>query len=157
YGQLVVTYTVAALAPWAWRLLVMAATAAGLAVSVLVLLEQRPSMLAASALPFVAAYALGSGVRQRLARTEERTRRMAEQQQAAAIAERELIARDIHDIVAHSVSVMVIQAEAGAVLAGDPDKAVASFDTISAVGREALTQLDRALAVLRGSGATREP
>jgi signal transduction histidine kinase len=157
YGQLVATYTVAALAAPRWRALVMAATAVGLVVSVSVLLDQRPSMLGVTAVPFVAAYALGSGVRQRSAVLEERSRRLAEQQHAAAVAERERVARDLHDIVAHSVSVMVVQAEAGAVLAADPDKAVASFETISAAGREALTQLDRALGVLRGDGPSRHP
>jgi signal transduction histidine kinase len=150
YGQLVATYTVAALAGPLWRALVMVATGVGLVVSVLPLLGQRPSMLGVAALPFVAAYALGSGVR-------DRTRRVAEQQQAAAVAERQRIARDIHDIVAHSVSVMVVQAEAGAVLATDPDKALAGFETISAAGRQALTQLDRALGVLRGDRPTRHP
>jgi signal transduction histidine kinase len=52
---------------------------------------------------------------------------------------------------------MVVQAEAGAVLAADRDKAVASFETISAAGREALSQLDRALGVLRSDGPTRHP
>jgi signal transduction histidine kinase len=152
YGQLVATYTVAALAPPLWRASVVVGTAAGLVVSVLVLLDQRPSLLGAAALPFVAAYAVGAGARDRLAMVEERARRLAEQQHAAAVAGRERIARDIHDIVAHSVSVMVVQAEAGTVLAGDPGRAAASFETISAAGREALTQLGRALGLLRDGG-----
>jgi signal transduction histidine kinase len=160
YGQLVATYTVASLASPLWRLLVMAATAAGTLVSVLLLLGQGPASLAIAALPFVVAYALGVGVRgrrDRIAMLEERTRRLAEAQEATATRERGRIAREIHDIVAHSVSLMVVQAEAGVVLATDPDRAIQTFDTISSTGREALTQLDRALGVLRGDGPTRQP
>jgi signal transduction histidine kinase len=160
YGQLVATYTVASLAAPVWRLLVMVATGGGVVVSVLLLLRQGPASLALAALPFVVAYALGTGVRarrDRIAMLEERTRRLADAQQVTAARERERIAREIHDIVAHSVSLMVVQAEAGLVLAANTDPAAKTFDTISATGREALTQLDRALGVLRGDGPTRRP
>jgi signal transduction histidine kinase len=160
YGQLVATYTVAALAGPVWRLVVMATTGAGVVVSVLFLLGQGPALLGIAGLPFVVAYALGTGVRarrDRIGMLEERARRLAEAQEAIAARERERIAREIHDIVAHSVSLMVVQAEAGLVLAADPDKATQTFDTISGTGREALTQLDRALGVLRGDGPTRLP
>ena len=149
YGQLVATYTVASLAAPVWRLLVMVATCGGVVVSVLLLLRQGPASLALATLPFVVAYALGM--------LEERTRRLPDAQQVTAARERERIAREIHDIVAHSVSLMVVQAEAGLVLAADTDPAAKTFDTISATGREALTQLDRALGVLRGDGPTRRP
>jgi signal transduction histidine kinase len=88
---------------------------------------------------------------------EERTHRLAETQEATAARERERIAREIHDIVAHSVSLMVVQAEAGLVLVADADRAATTFGTISDTGREALTQLDRALGVLRGDGPSRQP
>ncbi len=160
YGQLVATYTVASLAAPAWRLLVMAATAAGLLLSVLLLLEQGAATLAIATLPFVVAYALGVGVRarrDRITMLEERTRRLAEAAAATAARERERIARDIHDIVAHSVSLMVVQAEAGLVLARDDDGPADAFTTIADTGREALSQLDRALGVLRGDGPTLRP
>jgi signal transduction histidine kinase len=160
YGQLVATYTVASLAPPLWRLFVMACTAVGVLVSVLVLLGQSPPTLGIAALPFVVAYALGVGVRarrDRIAMLEERTHRLAEAQEATAARERERIAREIHDIVAHSVSLMVVQAEAGRVLAAGNVPAVGTFDTISGTGREALTQLDRALGMLRGDRPARAP
>ena len=160
YGQLVATYTVASLAPPLWRLLVMACTAFGTLASVLFLLGQSPPALGIAALPFVVAYALGVGVRarrDRIGMLEERTHRLAQAQEATAVRERERIAREIHDIVAHSVSLMVVQAEAGLVQAADPDKASGTFSTISSTGREALTQLDRALGVLRGDDRTRHP
>ena len=160
YGQLVATYTVASLASTLWRLLVMVCTSVGVLVSVPILLGQGPATLGIAALPFVVAYALGVGVRarrDRIAMLEERTRRLAEAQEATAARERERIAREIHDIVAHSVSLMVVQAEAGLVLSADAGRATQAFETISGTGREALTQLDRALGVLRGDGPTRRP
>jgi signal transduction histidine kinase len=89
---------------------------------------------------------------------EERARRLAGEQETAATRERERIAREMHDILAHSMSMVVIQAEAGPVaVRTDPDKAEEVFDTISATAREALTQLRRALGVLRADGTERRP
>jgi signal transduction histidine kinase len=138
----------------------MIGTGVGVVVTVVVLLGQGPSILGTAVLPFVVAYAMGTGVRarrDRIAMLEERAGRLAEERESAAVRERERIAREIHDIVAHSVSLMVVQAESGAVLAADRDKVQAVFDTISATGREAVAQLDRALGVLRGDGAVRHP
>ncbi len=160
YGQLVATYTVAALCPPLWRALVMLATAAGVGLVVVWVLGVAPSVAATAVLPFVVAYAMGTGARarrDRIAMLEERAGRLVEEREAAAVRERERIAREIHDIVAHSVSLMVVQAESGTVLAADRDKAQAAFDTISATGREAVAQLDRALGVLRGDGDPRAP
>ncbi|HWG27518.1 sensor histidine kinase [Actinospica sp.] len=68
----------------------------------------------------------------------------------AAAEERTRIARDMHDILAHAVSLMIVQAEAGAaVLHQDAKKAETAFDAIADGGRDALTQLRRMLGVLR--------
>jgi len=68
----------------------------------------------------------------------------------AAAAERTRIARDMHDILAHAVSLIVVQAEAGgAVASTSPDKAVKAFDAIGDTGRAAMVQLRRMLGVLR--------
>jgi signal transduction histidine kinase len=73
---------------------------------------------------------------------------------AQAVAEeRTRIARDMHDILAHAVSLMIVQAEAGAaVVHRDQLKAEAAFDAIADSGRDALTQLRRMLGVLREEG-----
>jgi signal transduction histidine kinase len=160
YGQLVATYTIASLASPLWRLVVMLGTGIGVLIAVLLLLRMGPATLTTAGLAFMVAYALGTGSRarrDRIAMLEERTVRLAQQREAAAVRERERIARELHDIVAHSVTVMVIQAESGAVLAADTDKATAAFESISAAGREAIIQLDRALGVLRGDGAALNP
>jgi signal transduction histidine kinase len=160
YGQLVATYTVALLAGPVWRLVVLAATAVGVLVAVLVLLGQGTAMLGLAGLPFMVAYGLGVGGRARQDRIrllEERSSRAVEAQEAAAGQERARIAREIHDIVAHSVSLMVVQAEAGIVRAAGEARTTRTFETIADTGREALTQLDRALGVLRGDTAGRAP
>lgn len=68
----------------------------------------------------------------------------------AAAEERARIARDMHDVLAHSVSVMVVQAEAGPVVVRSaPEKAEKAFEAIADAGRDALVQLRRMLGVLR--------
>lgn len=80
---------------------------------------------------------------------------------AAAIAagERTRIAREMHDIVAHGLGVMVVQAEGAAEIVGqDPDRARAAMERVAETGRESLIELRRALGLLRGSGpASHEP
>jgi signal transduction histidine kinase len=68
----------------------------------------------------------------------------------AAAAERLRIARELHDVVAHHVSLMAVQAEAvGALLPARPAEASRSADLIAATARQAMTELRRLLGVLR--------
>ncbi|MDF5757975.1 histidine kinase [Spongiactinospora sp. TRM90649] len=98
---------------------------------------------------YAAAYAVGAATRARRAQraTErERAGRLAGERAAAVAVERARIARDVHDIVARSVGLMVVQAEAGPlVVRDDPERAEAVFETISATGREAAGQLRAAV------------
>ena len=74
----------------------------------------------------------------------------AERQETAAREERARIARELHDVVAHCVSTIVVQAEAGqALMASDVERARDSFDAIQQSGRQALTELRRMLGLLR--------
>lgn len=69
----------------------------------------------------------------------------------AAAEERQRIARELHDIVAHHVSLMAVQAEAAmSLLPAQPDRATESVEVIAATARQALTELRRLLGVLRG-------
>jgi signal transduction histidine kinase len=78
--------------------------------------------------------------------------RLAAAERAVA-SERSRIAREMHDVVAHSISVISVQAAAGREIAhADPEKAAKVFATIEAVGRESLGELRRMLGVLRGTG-----
>ena len=81
---------------------------------------------------------------------EERTRR-------AVLEERERIARELHDVVAHHVSVIVIQAGGGlSAIATRPDDARSALQSIATTGRLALADMRRMLGVL-GEAETQEP
>ncbi|MFI2103328.1 sensor histidine kinase [Isoptericola sp. NPDC019693] len=73
-----------------------------------------------------------------------------QQARISAAAERARIAREMHDIVAHSLSIVVAQADGGRyAAASDPGAAVRALGTISETGRTALTDMRRLLGVLR--------
>jgi signal transduction histidine kinase len=89
-----------------------------------------------------------------VANAEERYRSLiTEREQQARLAEsraRTQIARELHDIVAHSLSVMIVQAEGGRALAAKkPEAATQALTTIADTGREALVEMRRILGVLR--------
>jgi signal transduction histidine kinase len=159
YGQLVATCTFASLCTAFWRLVGVLGTTAGVTAS-LAIPREKLAAWAVVVAAFAGAYALGTSARarrDRIALLEERAHRLAESNAAAAAQERERIARDMHDILAHSISLVVVQAEAGPVVVrSDPDRAERVFDNIATAGREALEQLRRTLGMLRGSD-TRAP
>jgi signal transduction histidine kinase len=70
--------------------------------------------------------------------------------ESAALEERTRIAGELHDVVAHALSAMTVQAAAARRMAErDPAHAETAFATVEATGREALTELRRLLGVLR--------
>ena len=76
-----------------------------------------------------------------------------EQARLAVREERARIAREMHDIVAHSVSVMVVQAGAARRLVDrDPQAAAEAAGLVEATGRDALREMRRAVGVLRAGG-----
>jgi signal transduction histidine kinase len=94
--------------------------------------------------------------RERIEALEDRARRLEverdQQTQIATAAERARIAREMHDIVAHSLTVMIAQADGGRYVADtDPAAAARALDTIGETGRAALTDMRRLLGVLRGA------
>jgi signal transduction histidine kinase len=105
---------------------------------------------------FGAAWALGDNLRTRrayLAELEARAERLErdreERARRAVAAERARIARELHDVISHNVSVMVVQAAAGAdVFATHPERARQALGSIESTGREALVELRRLLGVV---------
>ncbi|WP_061296909.1 sensor histidine kinase [Herbidospora cretacea] len=90
-------------------------------------------------------------------RAERAERERDQQALIATAAERARIARELHDVVAHNVSVIVVQADgAGFAIDSDPDQAKRAVEAISATGRQALAEMRRLVGVLRDDGAESE-
>jgi signal transduction histidine kinase len=115
---------------------------------------------------FAAAWLVGDNVRTRRAyyreleaRAERLEREREEDARRAAAEEQARIARELHDVIAHNVSVMVVQAAAANdVFETHPERARDALRSIEATGRSALTELRRLLGVVRPSGRElREP
>lgn len=110
-----------------------------------------------------AAIGIGRGLRERQALVEllrERSARLERDRERdmadAALEERARIARELHDVIAHAVSLMVVQASAERrLLAADQQRTADTLETIETSGREALGELRRLLGVLRASGSER--
>lgn len=93
----------------------------------------------------LAAWALGALVRSRRAFAAETERRVL-------VEDRARIARELHDVLAHSVSVMVLQAEGAKLIARrDPERAVRALESIGSTGRGAVGELRRLLHILHGT------
>ena len=146
-----------------------------------------PSVLAVAAVPlFVVAIAQGQdpgnaipsyvwmvaawGVatvrswRQKALALEQANAELAEQRellaQTAVTLERGRIAREIHDVIAHNVSMMVVQAgAAGRVLEGEQPRVRTALDVIATTGRQTVDEMRTLLGVIRveGNGAARDP
>jgi signal transduction histidine kinase len=171
FALLIAGFTVAAETPRRTSLVVLAAMPAYFVVAIVMYNAAHPSPFEVIASDFISAivifgtaWLVGDSLRRRRARTaalEERAaqleRNQAEAARVAVENERALIARELHDVVAHGVSVMVIQAAAARrVMDDQPDEARAALATIETTGREALAEMRRLLGIVR-SGEGRAP
>ncbi|MFG2576897.1 sensor histidine kinase [Streptomyces sp. NPDC048481] len=162
WGPLVGVYTVAALSRPLVRLVSLPVTVAAVWLS-LVLPRENADVYPLMGTAFLAAFALGAAEHARRAQAaehSERARRLEQERASAVLRERARIARDMHDIVTHSVGLMVVQAEAGpfagrrgADAADREDARTEAFDRIADTGRATLSQLRALLGVLRDDRA----
>jgi signal transduction histidine kinase len=164
FTLMVAMYTIAAQCAFRWALAALVVAEGGMVMAVYRLTQQpSPQDTWKSAIPVsiaIGAVWLGglyiSTRRKYTLSLEERARRLERERDAqaevAAAAERARIARELHDVIAHSISVMVIQAD-GAAYTVDADAARAkrAMEAIGATGRQALAEMRRMLGVLRES------
>lgn len=175
-GYLVFVYTGAAFGvPWISRFALTGALLAGpLAVGMLHKTAddgppghgflQQAFIAALLSTPFILCWAWGRLTRVRgayLTELEDRANRLERERDAqakvAVAAERARIARELHDVVAHNVSVMIVQADGAAyVMDNSPQQAKEALATIASTGRQALVEMRRLLGVLRTADAAEE-
>ncbi|MEU8758471.1 sensor histidine kinase [Streptomyces sp. NPDC048659] len=165
FAMLVIIYTVAAHdgPRWASRLALVGGLCAATLSQLRWPLEDSRSSAASvfftviMTVPFALAWVLGDSLRTRrayFAQLEERASRLEKEREAqakvAVAAERARIARELHDVVAHNVSVMVVQADGAAyVMDSSPETAKQALETIAGTGRQALAEMRRLLGILR--------
>jgi signal transduction histidine kinase len=144
-----------------WAVVTAALLVIGIAVLPGLVAGGRPVELAAVALfdamPFVLGWSLGTTMRtlrEYRAELEERNRQLDREREAnarrAVLEERVRIARELHDVVAHHVSVMGVQAGvARRLFDRDPREAVAAIGSVETAGRQAIADLQQLVGVLR--------
>ncbi|MBG0812962.1 sensor histidine kinase [Planomonospora sp. ID82291] len=155
---LIAMYAVASYRPLRWAVAAGLVAELGLALSYGRITERPdPKTWASTSVFVVAVWIAGiyANTRRRyLESLEERAERAERERdqraRLAAAAERARIARELHDVVAHNVSVMIVQADgAGYAIDGDPEQARQAVQAISATGRRALAEMRRMVGVLR--------
>jgi signal transduction histidine kinase len=155
----VAVYSVAAYGGWWVSLAGLAAAELGAAAVQLTPGRLQALTVVSNGLVIGAAWLVGHfvGARRaytaRLERTAELERARAELAQRAVTEERLRLARELHDVVAHSISVIAVQSGVGAHVAHtQPEEAAKALAAIEATSRAALTELRRLLGVLRQEG-----
>jgi signal transduction histidine kinase len=158
---LVAVYTAGAYLPLRDAVAGLALAIAGIGASYAGSSTNGHSDFAFTSVVVTAGWLVGRGMHGRVTQTAvlaERTQQLeqeAEAERAAAIAEeRRRIARDLHDVIAHSVSVMVVQAGAAEDVFGrDPAAVLEPIRAVQETGRGALVEISRLLGLLREDGA----
>ena len=156
-GPAIAFYTVIDRSHPVWRWITCVLTAVGITISLATPGHNEPYQAIFQALIFLTAWAAGTLSRAKRAslqaaqnRADRAEAELDRQASRAAEHERTRIARELHDVVAHHVSLMAVQAEAATSLLPDrPEQARRSVEIIGDTARQTLTELRRLLGVLR--------
>ena len=162
-GVIVALYTVASRCERPVSIRAAAWVALPITAGVIVNNGPHPGAVIPELAVFAIAWVVGDNLRTRrayLAELEARAARLErereEKAERAVVEERARIARELHDVIAHNVSVMVVQASAGEeVFDADPERARESLSAVASTGRAALAELRRLLGVIRAEDERR--
>jgi signal transduction histidine kinase len=163
-GPAIALYTVMDRRTAAWRWVSFAVVAAAIGISQAAPGHHQPYDTIFQLMIFLTATAAGllsrakrASIEAAQSRADRAEAELDRQSSQAAERERIRIARELHDVVAHHVSLIAVQAEAASsLLPGRPDQARRSVEVIGDTARQALTELRRLLGVLRRPSARLE-
>jgi signal transduction histidine kinase len=143
---------------WAWVSVGVGWIAAVGAAVMLNREEFTPGRIAATTLGILIVFGIGEGIRGRREQAAEYWRLAGEREQSEVQAERVRIARELHDVLAHSLSQINVQAGVGLHLMDrQPDKAAEALASIKETSKAALDEVRSVLGALRSDGNTDAP
>lgn len=138
---------------WAWIAIGTCWIASITLASILGRQEWTPFRIAGTTLGILIVFGIGEGIRTRRERAREYRRLMSERRQSTVQAERVRIARELHDVLAHSLSQINVQAGVGLHLMDkQPDKAKDALASIKETSKTALDEVRSVLGMLRAEG-----
>lgn len=143
---------------WAW-ISVGAAWLASVAYAIIIeRADWTPGRIAGITLGTLIVFGIGEGIRSRRERFAEFRRLARQREQSELQAERVRIARELHDVLAHSLSQINVQAGVGLhLMARQPDKAAEALASIKETSKTALDEVRQVLGALRAEGPTDAP
>jgi signal transduction histidine kinase len=137
---------------WAW-IAVGVGSALTLAIGLLLGRQWSPGQIAATTLGLLIVFGIGESIRSRRDHFEEHRRAFAQRKQTEVQAERVRIARELHDVLAHSLSQINVQASVGLhLMEKQPERASEALANIKETSKSALDEVRSVLGVLRADG-----
>jgi signal transduction histidine kinase len=137
---------------WAWTSVGLA-WVLSLVVSIILGTDWSPFRIAATTLAILIVFGIGESARTRSERIAQITRIRSQRRQSEVQAERVRIARELHDVLAHSLSQINVQAGVGLhLMDSQPDKARDALASIKETSKSALDEVRSVLGILRAEG-----